>query len=70
MTTPPKFGVKTVKTAGRKCLNGLYGSETPVISVAHEGKESSLQTQSGISHPWTCMQCVAYGQGWKEATLI
>ena len=36
-------------------------------------KESSLQTQSGISLPSqqrTCMQCMAYEQGWKEATLI
>ena len=36
-------------------------------------KESSLQTQSGISLPSqqrTCMQCMACEQGWKEATLI
>ena len=42
------------------------------MSAAHEGKlmkESSLQTESGISHPSqqrTCMQCMAYEQGWKE----
>ena len=46
------------------------------MSAAHEGKlmkESSLQTQSGISLPSqqrTCMQCMAREQGWKEANPL